>query len=184
MKETVCIMDRGMFCPNCGSKVETHDLVEIVPQQEDTYQTIETEQKSGKKNIGCIVAVIAVAIIVAFLILFIVFFLGFISSDKEDSAKEKKAQSATTETTEDPKQKAEKDDWLEVGQTYVLDDGLGSKLNVTINDVGTEDVMEYGTFGDYIEAVYLDCSFKNVGEEEECINTDLFYKLPEYLLFL
>lgn len=101
--------------------METHDLVEIVPQQEDTYQKIEPEQKSGKKNIGCIVAVIAVA-----------------------------------------------------GQTYVLDDGLGSKLNVTINDVGAEDVMEYGTFGDYIEAVYLDCSFKNVGEEEY-INTDLFH---------
>ena len=44
------------------------------------------------------------------------------------------------------KQKAEKDDWLEIGQTYVLDDGLGSKLNVTINDVGTEDVMEYLLF--------------------------------------
>lgn len=100
---------------------------------------------------------------------------GRLSSDKEDSAKEKKAQSATTETTEDPKQKAEKDDWLEIGQTYVMDDGLGSKLNVTINDVGTEDVMEYGTFGEYIEAVYLDCSFKNVGEEEEYINTDLFH---------
>ena len=71
---------------------------------------------------------------------------GRLSSDKEDSAKEKKAQSATTETTEDSKQKAEKDDWLEIGQTYVLDDGLGSKLNVTINDVGTEDVMEYLLF--------------------------------------
>lgn len=165
--------ESGMFCPKCGTKVDTedtHSLAEIQPQQIKQDQGTNKGKDNRKIVCGCVVAVVVTVIVGVILVVFTMHLIRVVSS--EEKKQEKALENTTTEMTTESK--ADKEAWFEAGETYTKESGGIPCLEISINEVGSESVMEFGDLGDYKQAIYLDCTFKNIGEDDEYIGIDMF----------
>lgn len=167
--------ESGMFCPKCGTKVDTedtHSLAEIQPQQIKQDQGTNKGKDNRKIVCGCVVAVVVAVIAGVILVVFTMHLIRVVSS--EEKKQEKALENTTTEMTTEEKTKADEDDWIEAEQSYIVERGDTYRIKITINEIGSESIMEYGEYGDYKQAIYFDCSFMNVGEDNEYVGTELF----------
>lgn len=160
---------QGNYCPQCGCKVES-----ISFNKDQTKNNIEVAEKKTKKGMTSQGWLILLIVLIAIIVVGLVLIGIFVPDDGTDKEKAATKITADQSTTEEVRQKADKDERLEVGKSYVVDATDDEHVKITVNEAGVEPVgpVQNDVYQDQI--IYLDCKFENVGDKTIDVGPEWF----------
>ena len=126
---------QGNYCPQCGCKVES-----ISFNKDQTKNNIEVAEKKTKKGMTSQGWLILLIVLIAIIVVGLVLIGIFVPDDGTDKEKAATKITADQSTTEEVRQKADKDERLEVGKSYVVDATDDEHVKITVNEAGVEPV--------------------------------------------